>query len=41
MDEAIEWEDLEPTTLGVAKQALNQGVETLSEKQYFVFQNMS
>ena len=38
LDEAIEWEDLEPTTLGVAKQALNQGVETLSEKQYFVFQ---
>jgi hypothetical protein len=38
LEEAIEWEDLEPTALGIAKQALNQGVESLSEKQYFVFQ---
>ena len=27
-----------PQHWGIAKQALNQGVESLSEKQYFVFQ---
>ena len=37
--ELIEWDLLEGSALGIAKQVLAQGVDSLSAKQLYVFEN--
>ena len=37
LQELIEWEQIEGAALGIAKQVLDKGLESLSEQQDFVF----